>query len=239
MSPRPRNDSASINFSVNVPPDVIREYFDGLAKVETAKHKPAVSTSSGFNWSSLVPLLGPIVIPLLTEHFKSSKPAPSVRVPESRYPRHSCDQTESDKQPDIVISFVQPPSDESDDSTDSSVNAKSEEFDTSKDNTKESESPTEVPKVESDKKPKRPAYEEGDNVMHLNLANLGAGLGGEGAGGLGEMMKMLGPMFQGLTSGLNGFGQAPVATEPSKPAEESVLELMASPSEECNVATDK
>lgn len=249
MSRRLRNDSASINFSVNVPPEVIREYFDGMAKVETAKHPVPVATPAGFNWTTLIPMLAPLVVPFLTKSFESSTPVTPIRIPEPRCEsRRSSEHTEGDKQPDIVISFVQK-------ATEETQQKKAEcEADTPVEEVKnevledvinDKIELTESSKVEEEKKPKRPSYDEGENVMHLNLANLGAGLGGEGGGGLGEMMKMLGPMFQGLTSGLNGFGQLPVSTEASKPTSEvegpkeslkqdSVLASMVSASSECS-----
>jgi hypothetical protein len=56
-----RNDTASFTINVTLPSDVIKTYFDGLAKVEAAKAKPS---SSSFNWSNLIPLV-PLVLPLL------------------------------------------------------------------------------------------------------------------------------------------------------------------------------
>jgi hypothetical protein len=66
-----RNDTASFTINVTLPSDVIKTYFDGLAKVEAAKAKPS---SSSFNWSALMPLV-PLVVPLLQNSFppKSTK----------------------------------------------------------------------------------------------------------------------------------------------------------------------
>ncbi len=58
-----RKDSLSFNISFNLPPEVIREYFDGMAKVEAAKH-------SGDNNLSL---LVQAAVPLLTSHLFSER----------------------------------------------------------------------------------------------------------------------------------------------------------------------
>jgi hypothetical protein len=61
-----RNDSASINFSINLPPEIIREYFDGLAKVENAHHSN--TRSSGYDTSYLTGLLS-FLVPICTAYF--------------------------------------------------------------------------------------------------------------------------------------------------------------------------
>jgi len=217
MSRRTRNDSASISFNVNVPPEVIKEYFDGMAKVEAAKHSD--SNSFGSIWSSLIPLIAPLAVPLISEQLgKSFGSRTPIRVPEPRRWSECSEkekQGECDKQPEIVISFVQKPDvdnqevskEETDQSTSNcEEKAKEEKCEEKKDETSTTKSSTE-------KSMKRPAYED-DNMMHFDLGKIGAGFGGEG--GLSEMMKMFGPMFQGLTSGLGGLAQQTNNTEAPK-----------------------
>ena len=205
-------DSASVNFSINVPPSIIREYFDGLAKVETAKHK--VPESKGFDWSSLIPLVVPFVTPLITKSLESSPSETKIRVPE-RKPTVIPVSQESDSHGGVVIAFSKKPVDEDQE--------KSEEETPTCEKKEEPEEPEEPEDctnvkewisgewkpvdVKQEKNTKKPSYEEGDNIMEFSF-------GTEERGNIGEMMKMLGPMLKGLTSELNVFGN------PAKPSGE-------------------
>ncbi len=76
------NNESSATFSINVavPPNIVRDYFDGVAKVERAKNEyraPPVQQSS-FDWTSLIGLAS-VVLPLFvggacsTPHVRPSK----------------------------------------------------------------------------------------------------------------------------------------------------------------------
>ena len=229
MSRRTRNDSASINFNVNLPPEVIREYFEGKAKVEAAKRPPAPE-SSEFKFSSLIPLLTPLLTPVITSLINQTLKSPTpLRVPEPITERHTERHAERDteikeKEPNIVISFVQNPVE------DENLKDLVEELKSPVKDETPKEAEKNIPS-ESDKLPRRPQYEESDNAVQLNLGNFGAGLGGEG--GLNEMMKMFAPMLQGLTSGLGGLGQSlPVGTKTTDSTSGSV-------SHDCNLSEHK
>lgn len=57
------NDSASITFSTNVPVSVIREFFDGLAKVEAAKQQSSRKSSSFLDsLYDILTILGPTAV---------------------------------------------------------------------------------------------------------------------------------------------------------------------------------
>jgi hypothetical protein len=74
MSESKRQDIASFNISFNLPPEVIDAYFNGLAKVESARHGPPMQLppkSSGFDWTSLIPMVLPLVIPFLSNNSES------------------------------------------------------------------------------------------------------------------------------------------------------------------------
>lgn len=250
MSRPNRNDSAYVDFTVNVPPEVIREYFEGLAKVEAAKRAVPNKSTSTINWWNYVPpSLIQAVGQMLLEYLKTDQSTTSVRTPEP-FLQNRCTGTAQTTSVRTSEPFLQNLSSQTR-TSEESVPVKSEESTQSNDEcevnnvvdsvkveeTKETEtSCTSTTKQESEKKPKRPSYEEGENVMRLNLGNLGSGLGGEE--GLNEMMKMLGPMFQGLTSGLNAFGQTQGQTEVEKSSEveekkeESLIDLMGKKEEE-------
>lgn len=279
MSRRPRTDSASITFNVNVPPEVIKEYFDGLAKVENAKHTPASpSMLSGFDWTSLAPILFPLLIQYLSSSGNSSstsslseKYRSPVRVPESRSDvRSRVSESKDNDKPEIVISFVQKPAESSSESnkneqkdasgkdSDEKKTNESETIDMTKvaaivstvvdalgdkkvefDSTdkkspssegdssenvqseKKKEESSEKKESQSEKKAKRPAYQEGDNVMQFDLNNLG------GAGGIADMMKMFGPMFQGLSAGLENFSKPQEVSKSESKVEKKVEVLSA------------
>ena len=197
-----RSDSASITFSVNVPPEAIREYFDGLAKVETAK-RPAASTEKGFDWSSLLNL-APVLLPFLLKSIDSKvfePTGPSVRVPESKSDVRSSTVSDAESKPDIVISFVQKPSK---DAAEADSVKDAEDSETSKSSDSDATSTVEdkkddvsEKKSEAEASRKRPVYQDGDNVV-VDLKDFASG-------GLGDMMKMFAPMMEGLMGNMGGM----------------------------------
>lgn len=77
--------SASVTFSFSLPPESIREFFEGWSKVESAKRG-----SSDFDWSALLPFI-PLAIPIISNLMKGSASnfvnefdSPSVRVPKPK-----------------------------------------------------------------------------------------------------------------------------------------------------------
>lgn len=70
---------ASINFNIDIPSEVINTFFDGLAKVETAKNKPVTSNSSSYftdflsNYAVFVPML----VSVLTKECEGKNPVSS------------------------------------------------------------------------------------------------------------------------------------------------------------------
>lgn len=107
MSESKRKDCASFEISFNLPPEVIKEYFDGLAKVETAKHGPPmpVPKSSGLDLMSLLSLssaLLPLVTPYLTKLISKDVASPQpirrpMPMPSSRVTRDQFEQEVRDR----------------------------------------------------------------------------------------------------------------------------------------------
>lgn len=74
------SQSASFNINFNLPPEVIREYFNGSAKVEKAKHAP----SSDIVWSNVLTTVAPTLLGFFapTVHgFIANTLSGSVRTP--------------------------------------------------------------------------------------------------------------------------------------------------------------
>lgn len=192
--------------SITLPPEAIKEFFDGLAKVESAKHAP----TSSFDWSSLLSMAS-ILLPIISSYSKSSEQCSNVRVPEqhasSQCPVSPCSESgtahveikerQNGSSPEIVVSFA--PKETKTETLE--VECSKESCDESKETTD-----TEVPKKsETTVKPKRPVYQDGDNVV-LDINSLsGAFSGANGAGGIADMMKMFSPLMEGLMGGMNGM----------------------------------
>jgi hypothetical protein len=60
-----RRDNASISFNVQLPPEVIKEYFDGMAKVEKAKQH--TQKSSNIDWSAIAAMSLPLLTTLMRQ----------------------------------------------------------------------------------------------------------------------------------------------------------------------------
>jgi len=223
------NKAASITFNITIPAEIIREFFDGQAKVESARHGGSGSSIL----SSLVQLLGPVVVPLLMNSMGSSQ---SVRVPQPlprKDEKSSCEKSSnesSEEKPDIIISLVSNP----DCSHEVKVEAKPQSSE------EKSVCSSEVVKS-CEEKPRRPAYSEDGGVSSLNLSDLAS------SGGLANMMKMFEPMLSGLRL---GFGDIHVSNRPqesdkssgSKPNESLVEEKCSeepSKSSDCDHVSEK
>lgn len=212
---------------------MVREFFDGWAKVEAAKHAP----SSGLNVSSLLPFL-PMLIPPLLSSLKScecpqgdcSKPRCPVRMPcqvECTPVPMQCTmaeipEEEEESGPDELISVMSKLASECasdvekncENCKDSEGCVKSEECEKKCEKSEECEKKCEdgVKSEESEKKPeegkkkvRRPVYQDGDNKMVVDLGNITGALSGQGGEGMAEMMKMFMPMMSGLMGGMGGL----------------------------------
>lgn len=227
-----RPDAASITLNFNLPPEIIKEYFEGLAKVEATKRGP--ESDKKFDWSSLL-AFAPLFVSILSSLSKSSESSKSVRVPE-KYPEskegaHSgsvrSSDVESENKPDIVISFVQKPVESAPVEVKMSVescleekleNSEVNESDDNKSPAKEvkdqEENKLEEEKKTSTAKPRRPVYQDGDNVV-LDLKDLTGTFSANGGAPLVDMMKMFGPMMEGLMGGMAGMN-GPKADKPAE-----------------------
>jgi len=217
-------ESATVTFSVNLPQGVIKEYFDGLAKVEAARHPVPVSTGATFTqWAEMLSAFAPIITAgysmLGTEKKSDSMPF-TVRT---RSEHQSGMQTgkhgselrskEMEETPEVIISFVQKSSecpetkttssDQTEKSSESVPVTSSVTKDSSTEHKEKSSSDTtrmkacDESKETTDTKQRRPSYDEGQSGLQFNLDGLNFG-----AGGLTDMMKMFAPMLQSMTSGL-------------------------------------
>lgn len=242
-----RSDAASITLNFNLPPEVIREYFDGLAKVESAKRP---ESDKSFDWSSLL-AFAPLFVPFLSNLSKSYEPRTPVRVPEKfgeskQQDPKSSDVDISEGNPDIVISFVQKPVDspvtEHKILLESTHEQKSEsnevkESDTEKLSVEESKDK----KVEDENKtakPRRPVYQDGDNVV-LDLKDLTGSFSGNGNAPLVDMMKMFGPMMEGLMGGITAGMSQPKSDKSGESSSKSEDAADSAVSEESKGAEDE
>jgi hypothetical protein len=220
-----RSDSASFNINFNLPPEVIREYFNGLAKVEKAKH----GQSSGFDWGVLTPFLvgaisalGPksvrTPVPVSREcasdeeEDESSKTLIKINMGEfgemitdvlgkmqtddsKRKSTESSSHVDSSKD---EKSGDSPKSDVSHDpKSDTSDSPKSTSNDSSK-----SDDSSKVDLKQDASSVKRPVYDE-DHSQTPGFGPMGGfGADASGAGGLADMMKMFGPLMGQLMNGM-------------------------------------
>lgn len=198
-------DTASINFNITLPPKIIREYFDGLAKVEEAKH--STNQSSDFDLSSLLSL-APLILSVIGglssgaaktpastfEHSKSGLKCKSFPETKCVFECKPCPESDNEKTsfeigPELVVSFGSPVEKQS--GTDCEVPEGSDEP-----KLKEKCEDEQEKKVQ----PKNKAvYQDLTNVV-VDLKNL---TGGAGSPDLTEMMKMFGPVMEGLLGGIN------------------------------------
>ena len=227
------SDSASFSVNFNIPPEVIEKYFDGLAKVESAKHRPQPSNTSGFDWSSLIGLL-PICVPMIAALSSSFASEKMVKSPvAARSKRDNIDDEiitqKLDDQATVIETIIQtlniePNSNElvasivSDviDRVNDQVESvlKSEEVKVDPlIGAKSSEIKLETPAATPEKsdKGKRPSYTEESTTLPVNPLMAGLGSGENGMAGMADMMKMFEPLMGGLLGAMgnpNGFNPA-------------------------------
>ncbi|CAH6420079.1 Hypothetical protein HVR_LOCUS1092 [uncultured virus] len=129
-----------------------------------------------------------------------------------------CEKVEKSEKPEIVISFVQKPAEPMSKESSESVKEESSEEEEEKEESlpeekkeekkeEESEKAEEEFEKKEEKKVKRPAYQEGENVVHFDMGAL------NGSGPIADMMKMFGPMLQGFTSSFENVGKPPAKEE--------------------------
>lgn len=188
------NESASINFNINIPSGIVKEYFNGMAKVESAKH----SCSSESIWASVIPIIAPFVMPLITGQTSTGH----IKTPK---PKESPIECSTADEKNIIIDLIK--------ETENPI-AVNRTYDSENEEKKDESKQEVLEEIPSKKTVKKPIYEDG-GMMHFNLGN------GLGEGGLEEMMKMFGPMFQGLTSGLSNMTQQPTENKEVTPKSQS------------------
>lgn len=259
-----RTDNASFTINFNLPTEAIHAYFEGLAKVESAKHRP--SSESSFEWSSLAKYI-PVFLPMLHEYMKSQEDT-KVKIPkkfDEQKLAHQCVKCdECSEDPDISIVIVHDDQGKSEvhpitrvqskistksseksevcpsgcpvsrarvpsthstpkTSTESTEKtAKNTEFLSGMTFTQDSKEKPQQVKPEhdtkkehdvkteknssSDSKQRRPVYQDGNNVV-LDLQDLTSAFGGANSGSITDMMKMFGPMMEGLMGNINSSKQ--------------------------------
>lgn len=239
MSDSKRADIASFNITFNMPPEVITAYYEGMAKVELAKHGHApvpmpASKAGSMDWISSLSWLVPMVMPLISDKLSGSllglgsgssgsgssgsgsgsSSSSGPRVPRSKKSKASIKPEPTGEQIDKIINSM----------------SKDEREQFQKEVTKEvtndlgplskSEESmltallnpaAQVTPNEEDKKEvvASPSEEKETEPVKLNFD-----FGGSAGGGFAEMMKMLGPMVKELT----GAFEAPKAAK-AEPAE--------------------
>jgi hypothetical protein len=201
-----RPDSFTITF--NLPPEIIREYYDGLAKVETAKSSKPHSRS---NLSSILNSCKPILNKFCENADTiNSKIAIGVGLDDETLKDfyknviYLNDFIKNEIKPQAVstpqavdtpqaVSTPQAISIPQDEITQDDITLPKDETIQPKKETKKSK----------DKKIKKPYYQDGDNVV-VDLNSIASVFGENANGGnIGDMMKMFAPMMEGLMGNLN------------------------------------
>lgn len=211
-----RNDVASISINLTLPPEVIKTYFDGMAKVEASKSK-----TSSFEWGSLVPLI-PLVLPFLTGS-TSAGPRSTSKTPAS--PKKSSDSKETSKESSspsatsseesepVVLEAMAATGDqvkEADEGMKAISSAPSSES-----NPSVAESST--PQSSTDTGPITIPLPGGGPPLTVDLSSLGMG----GNSAMNEMLKNFMPMLEGFTSAF-GPPKATVPTASSSNSSENI-----------------
>ena len=202
-----RPDSFTITF--NLPPEIIREYYDGLAKVETARSLEilALSKPSKSNLSSILKSCKPMLSKFCeTANTINPKIAIGVGIDDEtlkdfyknvKYLNDILKDEPTVPTPTVPTPSVSTPTAPTANETTSTVSTPTETTQ------KETTPTTKENKKPKDKKIKKPYYQDGDNVV-VDLNSI-AGVFGDNAnnGNIGDMMKMFAPMMEGLMGNLN------------------------------------
>jgi len=222
-----RQDSFSITF--NLPPEIIREYYDGLAKVEVAKnsHRSDKSDKSSILNSCKSVLNKFCENSDLSTDTINSNISIGVGINENNILSElskALDLLKNVKQTATNTDTTQTPSNT--ETTQTTSNTDNTQTTSNTDNTQTtsnvettqktsntettqttSTAETTQTKKSKDKKIKKPYYQDGDNVV-VDLNSI-AGVFGDNANGgnIGDMMKMFAPMMEGLMGNLNQHKQ--------------------------------
>jgi hypothetical protein len=205
-----RQDSFNITF--NLPPEIIREYYDGMAKVEIAKNSNSNKTNK-HDASSIINSCQQILNKFCDKSDTiNSKIAIGVGLDQETLKdlyKNIKNLNDILKEEPAPVSKEEPTQcttkEEPTQCTTKEAPAQS--------STKEE--PTQNKKTK-DKRIKKPYYQDGDNVV-VDLNSI-AGVFGENANGgnIGDMMKMFGPMMEGLMGNLNQHKQSSDKTTSDK-----------------------
>ena len=196
-----RPDSFTITF--NLPPEIIREYYDGLAKVETAKS----SKTSKSNLSSILNSCKPMLSKFCdTAEAINPKIAIGVGLDDETFKdfyKNIKSLNDLLKDETTVTSKVESKSSTPQPSIQAEYTpATTETTPATTETTPQSSSKTQT-KKSKDKKIKKPYYQDGDNVV-VDLNSIASVFGENANGGnIGDMMKMFAPMMEGLMGNLN------------------------------------
>jgi len=223
-----RPDSFTITF--NLPPEIIREYYDGLAKVETARSLEilALSKPSKSNLSSILNSCKPMLSKFcdtaeainpkiaigvglddetFKDFYKNIKSLNDLLKDETTV-TSKVESKSSTPQPSIQAEYTPattettPATTETTPATTETTPATTETTPATTETTPQSSSKTQT-KKSKDKKIKKPYYQDGDNVV-VDLNSIASVFGENANGGnIGDMMKMFAPMMEGLMGNLN------------------------------------
>ena len=195
----------AVDVGLGEPPEIIKEYFDGLSKVESAKHPPN-SGKSFIELSSLTEYL-PHLLGAYKVMKKSGGTLGCLICPDcpdcSDCPNCSdchgksddCDKEDEKVASDFrdsgdIVFSVAKMCDPSSKSTENKEDKQSSENDSTH---------------EPEKKSQRPVYQDGGLDLREAFGTNAAFAAG-GQGGIADMMKMFAPMMEGLMGGINNFG---------------------------------
>jgi hypothetical protein len=210
-----RPDSFTITF--NLPPEIIREYYDGLAKVETAKNSKPSSKS---NLSSILNSCKPMLSKFCdTAEAINPKIAIGVGLDDETFKDFYKnikslndllkDETTVSSKVECKSSTPQPSSQAeytpaTPATTETTPATQAEYTPATTETTPQSSSKKQIEtKKPKDKKIKKPYYQDGDNVV-VDLNSIASVFGENANGGnIGDMMKMFAPMMEGLMGNLN------------------------------------
>jgi hypothetical protein len=216
-----RPDSFTITF--NLPPEIIREYYDGLAKVETARSLEilALSKPSKSNLSSILKSCKPMLSKFcetantinpkiaigvgiddetLKDFYKNIKYLNDLLKDETTVTSKVESKSSTETKPDTTETT--PATTETKTDTTETTPATTETKTDTTETTSQSSSKTQT-KKSKDKKIKKPYYQDGDNVV-VDLNSIASVFGENANGGnIGDMMKMFAPMMEGLMGNLN------------------------------------
>lgn len=202
-----RPDAATISFTVNLPPEVIATYFEGLAKVEQSKRTfPSLPSLSIF--APLVPMAMELASPYLSAAKKAFDQGSRDALDKAAEAAKNAEKALANKNV-ADKSFLESTSSESEPAVDDHEEAEAPQA---------HEDVAAVPAVEVEAPAKhRPAYNEDDETAtptsSAPVASAPAAQPGQPAGmpDMANLMNTMGPVMQQFASAF-GMGGAPAAS---------------------------